>query len=141
MPARAPLVNRVEVSNCFFPFEVNHWGECHPLRQSDSTETHLFELLICCELNGTVRYDSNTIDPIPSHEPPEPLLFPHAYETSPHARVLLAAVPGLNLSASAGQTYESTIPEVYVLNDFEPLQRRYHSPRRRTSDSTGDEIR
>jgi hypothetical protein len=30
MPARAPLANRVGVSNCFFPFEVNHWGECHP---------------------------------------------------------------------------------------------------------------
>ena len=27
MPASAPLANRVGVSSCFFPFEVNHYGE------------------------------------------------------------------------------------------------------------------
>jgi hypothetical protein len=101
MPARAPLANRVEVSNCFVPCEVNHWGECYPVWRFDSAATHLLELFICCKLNGAVRYDSNAIDPIPSHESLEPLLFPHANETSPHSRVLLAAVPGLDLSTSA----------------------------------------
>lgn len=28
MPARAPLANRVGVSSCFFPFEVNHFLSC-----------------------------------------------------------------------------------------------------------------
>lgn len=28
MPARAPLASRVGVSNCFFPFEVNHFLSC-----------------------------------------------------------------------------------------------------------------
>jgi len=28
MPASAPLVNRVGVSNCLFPFEVNHFLSC-----------------------------------------------------------------------------------------------------------------
>jgi len=28
MPARAPLASRVGVSNCFFPFEVNHLLSC-----------------------------------------------------------------------------------------------------------------
>lgn len=27
-PARAPLANRVGVSSCFFPFEVNHFLSC-----------------------------------------------------------------------------------------------------------------
>ena len=30
MPASAPLVSRVGVSNCLFPFEVNHCGKCYP---------------------------------------------------------------------------------------------------------------
>jgi len=28
MPAKAPLASRVGVSNCFFPFEVNHFLSC-----------------------------------------------------------------------------------------------------------------
>jgi len=28
MPARAPLANRVGVSSCLFPFEVNHFLSC-----------------------------------------------------------------------------------------------------------------
>jgi hypothetical protein len=98
MPARAPLANRVGVSSCFSLCKVNHWGQCYQPRQLRVTATHLLELFIRRELDGTIRYDSNAIDPIPSHETLEALLFPYANETSPHSRVLLARVPRLNLS-------------------------------------------
>jgi hypothetical protein len=100
-PARAPLANRVGVSSCFSLFEVNHCGQRYQPWQLRFTATHLLELFIRRELDGTIRYDSNAIDPIPSHETLETLLFPYANETSPHSRVLLARVPRLNLSTSA----------------------------------------
>jgi len=65
---------------------------------SGSPKTHLLELFIRRELDGTIRYDSNAIDPIPSHESLESLLFPNPKEASPHSPVLLARVPRLNLS-------------------------------------------
>lgn len=103
MPARAPLANRVGVSSCLFPFDVNHCGNFYrpPWRLGFSRNTYLLELFVRRELDGAVRYDSNAIDPIPSHESLETLLFPYTNKTSPHSRVLLARVSRLNLSAGA----------------------------------------
>jgi len=58
-------------------------------------------LFICRELDGTIRYDSNAIYPIPSHESPETFLFPHPNETAPYSGVRLARIPRLNLSTNA----------------------------------------
>ena len=141
MPARAPLANRVGVSSCFFPFEVNHCGKFIGLATWIHCNTHLLELFIRRELDGTIRYDSDAIDPIPSHESLETLLFPYTNKTSPHSRVLLARVSRLNLSASAAVRLRKRYYRGCALDDFKSLQRRNNSPRRRTSDSTGDEIR
>ena len=82
---------------------------CEPLRKILSTtlatwihcNTYLLELFVRRELDGAVRYDSNAIDPIPSHETLETLLSPYTNKTSPHSGVLLARVSRLNLSDEA----------------------------------------
>lgn len=51
--------------------------------------SHLLELLVCCELDGTIGDDAQTVDTVTAHEALEAFLLPHAHEAAPYATVRL----------------------------------------------------